>query len=205
MGIARFKTGVQTSALASGKFQIRLGAIKSHRRRAEVGSSGGYDAGPTADIENLLTRPQTDELKKWSRKTARPPPHIDFVCRRVAGHKGGRLILIPNHEGVLASRFQPTFPASSGCGAILATDTHISSALRRSQWEDLRQAFANNLRRLRHAKGISQEDLAYEAGINRTYLRKAPQWCQVAGLRRLAAGYPLSGHHNCSLGLKISV
>jgi transcriptional regulator with XRE-family HTH domain len=37
---------------------------------------------------------------------------------------------------------------------------------------DLRQAFANNLRRLRHAKGISQEDLAHEAGINRTYLNK---------------------------------
>jgi transcriptional regulator with XRE-family HTH domain len=37
---------------------------------------------------------------------------------------------------------------------------------------DLRQAFATNLRRLRHAKGISQEDLAYEAGVNRTYLSK---------------------------------
>ena len=32
--------------------------------------------------------------------------------------------------------------------------------------------FAANLRRLRPAKGISQEDLAYEAGINRTYLSK---------------------------------
>jgi transcriptional regulator with XRE-family HTH domain len=37
---------------------------------------------------------------------------------------------------------------------------------------DLRQAFANNLRRLRHAKGISQEDLAHEAGINRSYMSK---------------------------------
>ena len=37
---------------------------------------------------------------------------------------------------------------------------------------ELRQAFANNLRRLRHAKGVSQENLAYEAGINRTYLSK---------------------------------
>jgi transcriptional regulator with XRE-family HTH domain len=37
---------------------------------------------------------------------------------------------------------------------------------------DLRQAFAANLRRLRHAKGISQEDLAYEADVNRTYLSK---------------------------------
>jgi transcriptional regulator with XRE-family HTH domain len=37
---------------------------------------------------------------------------------------------------------------------------------------DLRQAFAANLRRLRYAKGISQEDLAYEADVNRTYLSK---------------------------------
>jgi hypothetical protein len=29
---------------------------------------------------------------------------------------------------------------------------------------DLRDAFAANLRRLRHGKGISQEDLAHEAG-----------------------------------------
>ena len=37
---------------------------------------------------------------------------------------------------------------------------------------DLREAFAANLRRLRHAKGISQEDLAHEAGINRSYMSK---------------------------------
>jgi transcriptional regulator with XRE-family HTH domain len=35
---------------------------------------------------------------------------------------------------------------------------------------DLRQAFAANLRRLRHAKGLSQDDLAYEAEISRSYL-----------------------------------
>jgi hypothetical protein len=33
---------------------------------------------------------------------------------------------------------------------------------------DLRQVFAANLRRLRHAKGQSQEDPAYEAEVNRT-------------------------------------
>jgi hypothetical protein len=38
---------------------------------------------------------------------------------------------------------------------------------------ELRQAFAANLRRLRHAKGISEEGLAYdEAGVNRTYISK---------------------------------
>ena len=35
---------------------------------------------------------------------------------------------------------------------------------------DLRDAFAANLRRLRHAKGLSQDDLAYEAEISRSYL-----------------------------------
>jgi transcriptional regulator with XRE-family HTH domain len=35
---------------------------------------------------------------------------------------------------------------------------------------DLRDAFATNLRRLRNAKGISQDDLAYDAGISRGYL-----------------------------------
>jgi len=35
---------------------------------------------------------------------------------------------------------------------------------------DLRERFATNLRRIRHEKGISQDDLAYEAGMSRSYL-----------------------------------
>jgi transcriptional regulator with XRE-family HTH domain len=35
---------------------------------------------------------------------------------------------------------------------------------------DLREIFATNLRRLRSAKGLSQDDLAYEAEISRSYL-----------------------------------
>jgi transcriptional regulator with XRE-family HTH domain len=35
---------------------------------------------------------------------------------------------------------------------------------------DLREVFATNLRRLRHAKGLSQDDLAYEADVSRSYL-----------------------------------
>jgi transcriptional regulator with XRE-family HTH domain len=37
---------------------------------------------------------------------------------------------------------------------------------------DLRQAFVDNVRRLRHAKGLSQETLAHEAGANRSYMSK---------------------------------
>lgn len=35
---------------------------------------------------------------------------------------------------------------------------------------DLRDTFATNLRRLRNDKGLSQDDLAYEAEISRSYL-----------------------------------
>lgn len=34
----------------------------------------------------------------------------------------------------------------------------------------LRQTFAKNVRHWRHARGLSQEDLAYEAGISRSYM-----------------------------------
>lgn len=35
---------------------------------------------------------------------------------------------------------------------------------------NIREDFARNLRNLRHAKGLSQEALAYEAGVDRTYI-----------------------------------
>ena len=47
---------------------------------------------------------------------------------------------------------------------------------------DLRDAFAANLRRLRHARGISQEDLAHEAGINRSYMSKLEKGASYPGL-----------------------
>ena len=47
---------------------------------------------------------------------------------------------------------------------------------------DLRQVFAANLRRFRNAKGLSQEDLAYEAGVNRTYMSKLEQGGTFVGL-----------------------
>jgi transcriptional regulator with XRE-family HTH domain len=37
---------------------------------------------------------------------------------------------------------------------------------------DFRQVFATNLRRRRRAKGLSQESLAWESGVNRSYMAK---------------------------------
>jgi transcriptional regulator with XRE-family HTH domain len=51
---------------------------------------------------------------------------------------------------------------------------------------DLRDAFAANLRRLRHARGISQEDLAHEAGINRFYMSKLERGASYPGLEIIA-------------------
>ena len=36
--------------------------------------------------------------------------------------------------------------------------------------EDMRQVVARNLRRIRHQKGFSQEELAFQAGIDRSYI-----------------------------------
>jgi len=47
---------------------------------------------------------------------------------------------------------------------------------------DLRQVFAANLRRLRHERGLSQEDLAHEADINRTYMSKLEKGASYPGL-----------------------
>jgi transcriptional regulator with XRE-family HTH domain len=52
--------------------------------------------------------------------------------------------------------------------------------------QDLREACAANLRRLRHAKGISQEDLSYEADINRSYLSKLEKGASYPGLEIIA-------------------
>ena len=55
---------------------------------------------------------------------------------------------------------------------------------------DLRQVFARNLRALRHAKELSQEALAYEADVNRTYISKLEKGNTEPGLiviGRLAA------------------
>ncbi len=48
---------------------------------------------------------------------------------------------------------------------------------------DLRETFATNLRRLRNAKGLSQDDLAYEAEISRSYLSQLEKGVFYASLK----------------------
>jgi transcriptional regulator with XRE-family HTH domain len=47
---------------------------------------------------------------------------------------------------------------------------------------DLRAVFAANLRRLRHARELSQEELAYAADVNRTYMSKLESGTRYVGL-----------------------
>jgi transcriptional regulator with XRE-family HTH domain len=47
---------------------------------------------------------------------------------------------------------------------------------------DFRQVFASNLRRLLHESGLSQEALAYEAGVNRSYISKLEKCASYIGL-----------------------
>lgn len=48
---------------------------------------------------------------------------------------------------------------------------------------DLRDVFATNLRRLRQAKEMSQDDLAYEAGVSRSYLSQLEKGVFHASLK----------------------
>lgn len=47
---------------------------------------------------------------------------------------------------------------------------------------DLREVFAANLRRLRNAKGVSQDELAYEANVSRSYLSQLEKGTFYASL-----------------------
>ncbi|WP_036012285.1 helix-turn-helix domain-containing protein [Bradyrhizobium yuanmingense] len=48
---------------------------------------------------------------------------------------------------------------------------------------DLREVFATNLRRLRNAQGLSQDDLAYEAEMSRSYLSQLEKGAFYASLK----------------------
>ena len=48
---------------------------------------------------------------------------------------------------------------------------------------DLRDVFAFNLRRLRHERKLSQDDLAYEAEVSRSYLSQLEKGAFYASLK----------------------
>ena len=48
---------------------------------------------------------------------------------------------------------------------------------------DLRGPFATNLRRIRHERTMSQDDLAYEAGMSRSYLSQLEKGAFHASLK----------------------
>ena len=47
---------------------------------------------------------------------------------------------------------------------------------------DLRQLFATNLRRVRHARKLSQEQLAHDAEVDRAYLSRVERAVTYVGL-----------------------
>ncbi|MGC4025625.1 MAG: helix-turn-helix transcriptional regulator [Mesorhizobium sp.] len=47
---------------------------------------------------------------------------------------------------------------------------------------DIREAFATNLKKLRQAQGLSQEELAHRADIDRTYVSALERSVYAAGI-----------------------
>jgi transcriptional regulator with XRE-family HTH domain len=48
---------------------------------------------------------------------------------------------------------------------------------------DLREIFAANLRRIRNSKGLSQDDLAYDAKLSRSYLSQLEKGSYYASIK----------------------
>lgn len=51
---------------------------------------------------------------------------------------------------------------------------------------DIREVFARNLRRIRHAKGLSQEALAHGADMDRTYISSLERGLYNASIETIA-------------------
>ncbi|MCS3687504.1 transcriptional regulator with XRE-family HTH domain [Bradyrhizobium elkanii] len=47
---------------------------------------------------------------------------------------------------------------------------------------DLRELFATNLRRIRHSRKLSQEQLAHDAGVDRAYMSRVERAVTWVGL-----------------------
>ncbi|NEV01357.1 helix-turn-helix transcriptional regulator [Bradyrhizobium sp. UFLA 03-164] len=63
--------------------------------------------------------------------------------------------------------------------------------MKRTHKGPLRDVLARNMRRLRAARGLSQEALAHESGINRTYLsgvERSERNVSIDNIARIAKG-----------------
>lgn len=63
--------------------------------------------------------------------------------------------------------------------------------MKRTHKGPLRDVLAKNMRRLRAVRGLSQEALAYESGINRTYLsgvERSERNVSIDNIARIAKG-----------------
>jgi len=63
--------------------------------------------------------------------------------------------------------------------------------VKRTHKGPLRDTLAKNMRRLRAARGLTQEALAYDCGINRTYLsavERAERNVSIDNIARIAKG-----------------
>ena len=63
--------------------------------------------------------------------------------------------------------------------------------MKRTHKGPLRDTLAKNMRRLRAARGLSQEALAHESGLNRTYLsgvERSERNVSIDNIARIASG-----------------
>jgi transcriptional regulator with XRE-family HTH domain len=81
--------------------------------------------------------------------------------------------------------------------ALYASRNHsfVSSFWGQDMGSDVCEGFGRNLRAIRKSKGLSQERLAHEAGIDRSYLGKIERGEVNITIEKI---YLLADHLNCS-------
>lgn len=87
-----------------------------------------------------------------------------------------------------------TGPLSSQCilkAVALKASSGSIAPVKRTHKGPLRDVLAKNMRRLRAARGLSQEALAHDCGMNRTYLsavERAERNVSIDNIARIARG-----------------
>jgi DNA-binding XRE family transcriptional regulator len=169
MPTAGHRSPAQPSAQESHCTRNRL------QHRPEIGNPV-HEHGHVSATDGMLAGSRSG----WSGAPSRtaPPPALHHTGpARLSRPPAGLGLDWPEHGGILdrigaggarhiIGKFKPV--ALGEIHAAGDTRRHISADP--DSHSHLREVFALNLRRLRHAKGLSQDDLAYEAEVNRSYL-----------------------------------